>query len=139
MYFWFWNTLKIKVKGLFHLKQDRFRSGVAKLVLEIAQVKSLVYFVFLKFFYFFLFNFLAVLLLNYSIIHLSSFFIMNCGKRTNRKWNYKEVSVLPFFFTWYLEKFNHTETITISLNNFYICASSSKTLEPSIKLVASLL
>ena len=49
-------------------------------------------------FYFILFYFLVVFLLNDSIIHLSSFFITNCGIPTNRKQNYKHVSVLPFIF-----------------------------------------
>ena len=123
-------------------KQDRFQSGVAKLVLGISVLKSLIYLIFLKLFhffqsyfisfhfiyflfcfsYFFSFYFIVVFVLNYSIdlsflsvvhwplkrqdivpflwnnsiIHLSSFFIMNI--RTNRKWNYGHVSVLPFFF-----------------------------------------
>ena len=59
----------------------------------------LFYFIFVYFisFYFILFYFLVVFLLNDSIIHLSSFFIMNCGICTNRKWNYIHMPVLPFF------------------------------------------
>ena len=39
---------------------------------------------------------LVVFLSTNSILHLLSFFIMNCSKCTNRKWNYGYVSVLPF-------------------------------------------
>ena len=38
-------------------------------------------------------------LISFQIIHLSSsFFLMNCGIRTNRKSNYPLVSLLPFIF-----------------------------------------
>ena len=89
-------------------KQDRYRSGVAKLVLGITVLESLVYLVFLNFFlilfcfilfYFILSYFLVVFLPNYSIIYLSSILIINCGIHTNRKWNYEHVSVLPLIGT----------------------------------------
>ena len=56
-------------------------------------------FYFILFFFINLFNFI----LFSSHPHcksflLSSFFIMNCRISTNRKWNYKHVSVLPFIF-----------------------------------------
>ena len=44
------------------------------------------------------FFFLVVFHLSNSFINQSSFFIMYCGIRTNRKWNYGHVSVLPFIF-----------------------------------------
>ena len=59
---------------------------------------SIIYFIiyFVLFLYLFIvFYFLVVFPLNHSIIH---FFIMICGIRTNRKWNYEHVSVLPFIF-----------------------------------------
>ena len=40
-----------------------------------------------KIFYFLFYFFLVVFFLNNQIIHLSSFFIMNCGIHKNRKWN----------------------------------------------------
>ena len=49
-------------------------------------------------FYFILFYFLVVFLPNNWIIHLLSFFVMNCGIRTNRIWNYRHVSVFSFNF-----------------------------------------
>ena len=60
----------------------------------------LFYFIFVSFIsiYLILFYLLFVFLLNDSIIHLSSLFIRNCGIPTNRKQNYKHVSVLPFIF-----------------------------------------
>ena len=83
---------------LFLKKQDQFRSGVAKLMLGIAVLKSLIYFVFLKLFkiilffsFYFIFSFcffLVVFPLDLSIINLSSFLIMNQGIHTNKKWNY---------------------------------------------------
>ena len=53
---------------------------------------------FISFIFFFSFYFLVVFLLSNSFIHQSSSFIMYCGIRTNRKWNYGHVSVLPFIF-----------------------------------------
>ena len=59
----------------------------------VSESSSLYSFYFLIFFYF-----LVVFLLSNSFIHQSSSFIMYCGIRTNRKWNYGHVPVLPFIF-----------------------------------------
>ena len=58
---------------------------------------------FFLFLCFILFYFILLLSLfdfnSFQIIHLSSsFFLMNCGICTNRKWNYPLVSLLPFIF-----------------------------------------
>ena len=73
--------------------EARVRLFVLGMVLEDGHVREvyILYFVLVVFLYdfvlFYSISFLVVFLLNNSIIHLSSFFIMNFGIRTNRKWN----------------------------------------------------
>ena len=52
------------------------------------------FFIFFIFFLFFILFYCLVVFL----IHLLSSFLMSCGICTNRKWNYRHVSVLPFIF-----------------------------------------
>ena len=86
----------------FHFCQlytDHQRGRTSFLISEIINLFHFVLFFIFIFFYSIFFSFIFLLLyllvdflLNHSIINLSSFFIMNCGIHTNRKWNYKYVS-----------------------------------------------
>ena len=66
----------------------------------------LLFFYFILFYFFSFYSFYFILLLSlfhfilFQIIHLSSsFFLINCGIFTNRKWTYPLVSLLPFLFS----------------------------------------